>query len=135
MTGKDIIGPLPTIRFGSWPHTTRQVYSPPRDTTDLRARACSDHHPACDCREARFHEDTTEYQMMRKAFLATAQRILAGHRTFDYGSGPPWHDNIGAAEWIRYMNGDGPLACQCTGCQIIRGAHEHLDCDENGIVR
>lgn len=54
-----LAGPLPVIRF--WDETTI-VYTPPRDTLDPRFAVCSDHRPACDCREAEWSEQRQEWR-------------------------------------------------------------------------
>jgi hypothetical protein len=79
------------------------IYTPPRDTCDPRYVACTDHHPACDCREAEMAENVKElryeYREIREAF----DTFLAGHPT--------------------YADTDGQVPCQCTGCVIARAAH------------
>jgi hypothetical protein len=65
-----IVGPLPTITFRDG---ARQAYSPPRDTCDNRYAACTDHHPACDCREALFAEDRQEH----RAAMDDARMVIA----------------------------------------------------------
>lgn len=113
MTGAELVGPLPTIRFyggpcpvGGWFVGNKRrnlpavAYVPPKNTLDPRYRACTDHHVACDCREAEFAEHREEiryeWQHIREAF----GRGLAGHLT-----------------WPRTI--DGPQ-CECTGCRIAR---------------
>ena len=98
----DLVGPLPVIRFQDG---TRQAYTPPRNTCDIRYAVCRDHHPACDCREALIAEDYGEFRAERadveKAFAAE----LAGHATW-----PTWREDI-----------DAPFqVCSCTGCRIAR---------------
>jgi len=57
-----LVGPLPTITFyGAGDVRVTQAYDVPRDTRDLRAQLCVEHHPACDCREALLNENLTEH--------------------------------------------------------------------------
>jgi hypothetical protein len=69
-----LVGPLPTIRFMDG---TAVVYTPPRDTCDLRAFVCSDHHPACDCREAEWAEQRTEWRLSASEARQTEQALEA----------------------------------------------------------
>ena len=62
---------------------TRQPYDIPRDTLDPRFRLCSDHHPACDCREAETSERLAElgselHELNR--FQAMARAVAQLHR-------------------------------------------------------
>lgn len=82
------------------------VYTPPRDTTDPRARACSDHRVACDCREAEFAEHRSETRLAWAELREAARGILADHPTHTYRR--------------------GTTPCQCTGCQIVRAAHIYI---------
>lgn len=79
------------------------LYTPPKDTLDPRFEACTDHHPACDCREAEFAEDKQERRAWKREVEAAFNEILAGHPT--------------------YTRREGDAPCQCTGCQIARAAH------------
>ena len=132
MTSKALVGPLPTITFGSWPNYVRQAYTPPKNTLDLRHAACTDHHPACDCREARFAEDRSEYRHIIDGFKQAAAETLRGHRLFDWGNPIEQRSN---PMLDTYLHGNGPLACRCTGCQLFRASGEWIDCDANGVVR
>lgn len=64
---------LPTIRFldGS-----TVAYTAPRDTGDLRAALCGNHHPACDCREAMHAEDVAELRGERDRWKAFAEELI-----------------------------------------------------------
>lgn len=79
-------------------------YEPPVNTVDPRYAACTDHHVACDCREAEFAEERREQRMEREAMRAAFDEILAGHETRN------WND------------GKSP-GCMCTGCQLARACH------------
>lgn len=57
--GTALAGPLPVLRF--WDGTTI-VYTPPRNTLDPRFAVCTDHRPACDCREAEWAEQRAEWR-------------------------------------------------------------------------
>lgn len=107
MTSRDVVGPLPTIRFHDG---TRQAYDVPRDTRDPRSRACTEHHRACDCREAILNEDIGEYRALYRSFEDATERILAGHATYAYSK------NHRTGEMVF-------TGCMCTGCQIARAAH------------
>jgi hypothetical protein len=108
-TGKALVGPLRQHLFGSFPHTVTLTANLPRNTADIRSVACVDHRFACDCREALLAENTAEYRSELQSWYAAASKVLAGHRTWD------WSDNN---DW----RGNGPLACQCHGCQLVRAA-------------
>ena len=82
------------------------AYVPPRDTTDPRARACTDHRVACDCREAVWAEYHSENVAERRHLREVAREVLAGHLT------------------RAYLENQTP--CQCTGCQIVRAAHIYI---------
>lgn len=139
--GKALVGPLPTIRFQSGARAERHAYAVPRDTMDPRYIRCADHHPACDCREAELSEQLGEYRSGQTAMRHAAARLLVGHRLHDYGDDVrgkfprgQGRQEIGAEMWWRYISGDGPLACQCTGCQIVRAGHVQVWADDIGIV-
>lgn len=66
----DLVGPMPTITFRD---KSQQAYKPPSDTMDPRYAVCTDHHPACDCREAERSEDRNEH----KAAMDDAKKIIA----------------------------------------------------------
>jgi hypothetical protein len=95
-TSQALVGPLPTIRFRDG---SRLVADPPKNTIDPRWRTCTDHRTGCDCREAELNEDRQEWRNMYREVEQAAQKILAGH--------PTWND-------------EGTGGCACTGCQIVR---------------
>lgn len=113
MTSKALVGPLPTVRFlggiddpslsfeEQWARRPKVAYTPPRNTCDPRAAACTDHHVACDCREAEFAENAQEYAAARRETQQAFDEILAGHPTYVRDGTP----------------------CQCTGCKVARAAH------------
>lgn len=110
--------PLQRVRFGGgrrWPAppATVAVEPLPRNTLDPRYAFCHDHHTACVCREADQAEQMAELRHELDAVRAAALEVLVGHRLFDWGD-----DSPGAG----FINGDGPLACQCTGCRLLRRA-------------
>lgn len=90
------------VRFGVFGEGGMVAYEPPANTLDPRYDACTDHHVACDCREAEHAEYRSESHADRQALVEAAARILAGH--------PTWAD-------------DDASSCQCTGCQLARAAH------------
>lgn len=104
MTGRAVVvGEGDRVQFQDG---TQLIYTPPRDTLDARYDACTEHHVACDCREAEHHEwqlEASGYsRLMRDAFT----RILADHQTRAVGPDP-----FTAATY---------RPCMCTGCQIAR---------------
>lgn len=113
MTGALVRTPWPNPRViefrggPRYPHepfgpTAHALYTPPRDTMDPRYRDCTDHHPACDCREAEWAEDRHEYRAQYKDIQDAFDEALKGHATRTY---------------------DGSRPCQCIGCRIARDAH------------
>lgn len=101
----ELVGPLPTIRFYDG---TKQAYDVPKDTMDPRFKACTYHHPACDCREAELSEQISELRGELKEIANAARAVLAGHPIWVYEDGP---------------DGEREVGCACTGCQIVRAAH------------
>lgn len=123
--GKELVGPLPTVAFygGPWrglrryhDDRARVAYDVPRNTMDPRFRACTDHHVACDCREAEQAENLNEHRLEWAHLRETARRALVGHQV-DYPYGLRDHE--------RY---DFPL-CLCSGCVIERTSHNLLASD------
>ena len=111
MTGAELVGPLPVVTFygGPWDPAVsfreylaaspKVAYTPPRNTLDPRYSACTDHHVACDCREAHFAEARAEARMEMENAQKVFNEILAGHDVYSSGRRP---------------------GCMCTGCQIAR---------------
>lgn len=107
MTTKEIVGPLSTVRFRGGATVVADV---PRDTCDRdRWSNCTEHHVACDCREAEMAEQISELRAELKAAQDTARRILFGHATYAYERGVE-------------PGSTREIGCQCTGCQIAREA-------------
>ena len=100
-----VVGPVPTIRFVDG---TRQAYDPPRNTLDIRYAACTDHHPACDCREAEISETFGEFRGERDALTKAFATELADHATW-----PPYGESRDRAFQV----------CSCTGCRIARAVY------------
>ncbi|MDJ0403917.1 hypothetical protein QNA23_10530 [Rhodococcus erythropolis] len=101
----ELVGPLVRFRGGQQlpvPH------APPADTTDPRYRACTDHHLACDCREAelgeQFSEMRSEWRHLNSTVRAALAADIAGHptRVRDEYTGRP------------------DLECHCVGCKLAR---------------
>lgn len=115
MTTKTLVGPLPTVRFHDG---TKVAYDVPRDTMDPRYRPCTDHHVACDCREAEMAEQIQELRGQLREAQEAARQILAGHATYAYEEG---------ADGERGR----PVGCMCTGCQIARQGYllSHYEAD------
>lgn len=111
---KALVGPLPTITFygaGGLAGRVRQAYTVPKHSGDLRARLCTDHHPACDCREADLNEIITEQLGERRHLARAARSALAGHQV---------EVPIGAEGWTVQL-------CLCPGCVIHRATDGLLD--------
>lgn len=100
----ELVGPVPTIRFRGG---AKVAYDRPKDTRDPRWEACTDHRPACDCREAELAEGIAELRAELEAVRRAAREVLAGHPTFAYEDGP---------------NGERPIGCACSGCRLVRAA-------------
>lgn len=81
------------------------IYDVPTDTLDPRHAACTDHHVACDCREAVLAEQIAEFRGEYRLLRSAIDTVLAGHPTTADGED-------------RY--GQQIKPCQCTGCQIAR---------------
>lgn len=103
-----LVGPIPRICFAD---ESTQAYDAPRDTCDLRYRACREHHPACDCREATFAEHVRELSNELREIKAVIGDTLKGHPTF----APVDFTNA----FQDVASEDGPV-CRCTGCVIAR---------------
>lgn len=69
-----LVGPLPTVQFRGG---ARVVADPPRSTLDLRWVACSDHHTACDCREAELNEQLSECRAEAEIDRRTDEAVTA----------------------------------------------------------
>lgn len=82
------------------------AYTPPINTCDARYSACTDHHVACDCREAEFAEYRSEVAYENDARRKAYSEILASHPTYTHER----HDE---------------MPCMCTGCQIARATHQY----------
>lgn len=110
MTSTELVGPVETVKFMggptcfTGPHPT-VIYDVPASTLDHRYQSCTDHHVACDCREADLAEVIGELRSELDAIIRIALEVCDGHAT------EAWEDE-------RYQTG-----CMCTGCQIIRRAH------------
>lgn len=97
-----LVGPLPTIRFQDG---TRIAYTPPPHTLDIRYAVCTDHHPACDCREAELAENAGELRGELDGIKAAFATELQDHATW-----PAWTGDPDASFNV----------CSCTGCLIAR---------------
>ena len=131
MTSTELVGPLPTVTFGGgpripiseWGARPKVAYVPPRNTMDPRFDACTDHHVACDCREAEHAEMLQEWRSERQESDDAFAQILAGHATYAWSV---YRRTV--VGWV----GDSPVEkfaeipeqlCMCTGCQIARAVH------------
>ena len=109
MTGTDVVHvPSQQVTFIGGPRrpwgspSPSVAYDRPKNTLDPRVEACTDHHVACDCREAALAEDLSEFRAEFNAIKQAFSMVLAGHPTRTKGDAKP---------------------CQCSGCQIARIAH------------
>lgn len=104
MTGRAVVvAEGDRIRFQDG---TQLIYTPPRDTIDPRYDACTDHHVACDCREAEHQEWQSEASGYNRLMREVFARVLADHQTRVVLSDP--------------FTDPTNKPCMCTGCQIAR---------------
>ncbi|OZE98105.1 hypothetical protein [Rhodococcoides fascians] len=99
-----IVGPLEVFRDGQHP----VPHPPPRDTMDPRYLACTNHHLACDCREAMHAEAMGERIAEAHDLMRAAEVLLAGHATMVYQDDGQRRND---------------LECQCVGCSLARHGH------------
>jgi hypothetical protein len=112
----ELVGPLPLIRFSD---NSVQAYTPPRNTGDIRYAVCTDHHPACDCREAHLAEDISEYRTMFRELERAILDAIKGHQTYAYSG------ESDAGQIVEDTFGQ----CKCPVCAIARAAHiGHAEC-------
>ncbi|MGW8538774.1 hypothetical protein ACWGK5_32135 [Rhodococcus qingshengii] len=96
-----IVGPLVRFRSQQVPVSA----APPRDTHDPRWNNCTDHHLACDCREAEQNEMLNELRSEWKILRDAMDVMIAGHATkVDQYDQQPRPD----------------LECQCQLCDFAR---------------
>ena len=80
MATAELVGPVEVIRFMDG---STQVYTPPRDSMDIRYAACRDHHPACDCREAALAEHRNDSAWERRQLLDVFASTLEGQQLLE----------------------------------------------------
>ena len=95
-----LVGPM--VRFRGQPVDVGS--STPRYTLDPRYLACTDHHLACDCREAEQNEQINEYRDGYREITDVIAAAIEGHPTEVFIDGEERSD----------------LECQCAGCKIAR---------------
>lgn len=94
----------PVVRFrGQHVDVGRSV---PRDTTDPRWNNCTDHHLACDCREAEQNEQINEWRNEFHRLRQSIVEAINDHATTVYVDGSRRPD----------------LECKCGVCAIARNA-------------
>ncbi|WFN94140.1 hypothetical protein [Gordonia sihwensis] len=102
--GRELVGPVVYFRNQYAVPVDR---TPPRDTVDGdRWAQCTDHHLACDCREAELGEQLRELRSELDLIKHRLTAATEGHPTFveeRYGS-----------------QRRRDLECQCTGCSVTR---------------
>ncbi|AVP71306.1 hypothetical protein [Prescottella equi] len=98
-----LVGPV--LRFRGQPVAVDR--SAPQDTSDPRWNNCTDHHLACDCREAEQNEALNELRSEWRTLRAVLEAQLAGHPTEVYVDGDRRTD----------------LDCKCQLCGFARAAH------------
>lgn len=113
----------PVVTFSGGPHRFEAdqagaprfavAYTVPRNTLDPRHAACTDHHVACDCREAELNEQLEENRLEWAALRDAARRVLAGHQL---------ETPAGLEDWQRRRY----KVCMCSGCVIERTSHNLL---------
>ncbi len=103
MATQELVGPLRRVSFSGH---VRLGVDLPRDTMDLRYRACLEHRTACDCREAMLAEDRAEFAGELALIRDVFADALEGHPTFGAldDRGEPLESGC----------------CRCTGCAIVR---------------
>lgn len=106
MATTELVGPLKQVSFSGH---ARLGVDLPRNTMDLRYRACLEHRTACDCREAMIAEDRAEFTAELALIRGVFADALEGHPTFgdldDHGE--PLESDC----------------CRCMGCAIVREAY------------
>jgi hypothetical protein len=126
MTSKELVGPLPTVSFGGgpdnysrvWRERPKVAYTVPQDTRDPRYRTCTDHHVACDCREAEMAENINEWRHEYQALKAAVLSRIEGHattgelyeRVFNR-----WENDRQVWDYVETQE-----RCECVACQIAR---------------
>jgi hypothetical protein len=107
---RELVGPVEWFRGQPVAVTS----SPPDNTLDPRYDACTDHHLACDCREAQLSEDMRELRDERWRLRQRLGTALADHPTRVYVNGHRRAD----------------LECRCLGCDLARSIrlipHENI---------
>ena len=113
---EELVGPVVWFR-GQQVAVTK---SPPTSTTDPRYDACTDHHLACDCREAHFQERMDDWRYDLKQTEQDILREIDGHPT-----------------WVRVGGGRRTdLECQCLGCRLARRhLHQHSAATRDNVRR
>lgn len=96
-----LVGPLVRFRGGQQMPVR---HAPPFDTRDPRYTACTDHHLACDCREAEQNENLHEHRAELREIDRAIAAAIEGHPT-----------------QVFVDNEERPdLECQCVGCKVAR---------------
>jgi hypothetical protein len=98
----ELVGPLRRMWFADSWQQPKRYYDLPKSTLDLRYRACADHHPACDCREADIAESFAEHKAEHDALYNAVLEAVKGHPTYA-------RDELDR--------------CKCQACGIARKAH------------
>ena len=100
--GKEIVGPVVNFRNQAIPVDR----TPPRDTCDgNRWASCTEHHLACDCREAELNEQINELRGEYRLLANALRTAIADHPTF-----------VETRAGIRRRD----LECRCDGCVAAR---------------
>ena len=98
----DLVGPV--VRFRGQQLPVPQT--PPHDTCDgERWAQCTDHHLACDCREAELAENYSELRHDFNAVSTALRAAIADHPTLVKTRGG---------------NRRRDLECRCTACHVVR---------------
>jgi hypothetical protein len=106
----ELTGPLRPVRYADGRTDWHDL---PRNTMDVRYAACSNHHLACDCREALLAEDIAEYRAMFRELEQAILDAIKGHQTYAY-TGP---SDTG------WSSDDEFGQCKCQACVIARAVH------------
>lgn len=100
--GKELVGPIVHFRNQAIPVDR----TPPRNTVDgNRWSACTEHHLACDCREAELNEQIQELRSEYRELAAALRSAIVDHPTF-----------VETRAGVRQRD----LECRCDGCIVAR---------------
>lgn len=132
-----LVGPVPSVSFYGGPDRYRPGidapkigYVIPTSTRDPRFAACTEHHVACDCREAELAEEIAEFRTEYRRLRDLVYSAVEGHRTWPVSADGQVHHVSDSAQSdpdllarYRYIGVDITAVCSCPICSLIRKAH------------